>query len=65
MLENSAFYPPFSLERDLNRFPICALSLCLETLHLGKVLPGIEGQKAAETRKTDFWSVTFSEKDLD
>ena len=35
------------------------------TLHPGKALPGIKGQKAAETGKPDSWSVMHSEKDLD
>ena len=45
--------PSLLLAWYLNWFPIYALALQCDTLHPEKVLPGIEGQKAAETGKPD------------
>ena len=50
--ERAPSYPSWLLQSDLNGFPICSLSLWRGTRHPGKVLPGVEGQKAAETGKT-------------
>ena len=44
--ESSPFYLSLLLECDLNRLPICAFppQHGTDTLYLGIVLPGIEGQ---------------------
>ena len=65
MSESSPSYTTLLLTCDFNKFPICACFLWYKTLYPEKVPSGIEGQKATETRKLEFWSEISSEKDLD
>ena len=50
-----SIHPPTSLllKCDLNKFPICSLSLQHETPHIGEALSDMEGQKGTETRNPD------------